>query len=116
MSSAPSAASASPESETCARCERVLTADDRVAGGGKTFCRSCYETLRQQLESTILQMSTDIPYPAAALGAVLGGAAGALLWWGVTAGTHIPVGPGARGSRLPPRPGARRLPRGQRSQ
>ncbi|HUK62520.1 MAG TPA: hypothetical protein VLV15_04275, partial [Dongiaceae bacterium] len=56
------------------------------------FCRSCYETLRQQLESTIQQMSADIPYPAAAVGAVLGGAAGALLWWGFTVVTHIAFG------------------------
>lgn len=92
MSTIPSAAPASPASETCARCQRVLSGDDRVTASGKTFCRSCYETLRQQLESTIQDMSADVPYPAAALGAVLGGAAGALLWWGFTVVTKISFG------------------------
>jgi hypothetical protein len=63
-----------------------------VAASGKTFCRSCYETLRQQVETSVQEMSTDVPYPAAALGAVLGGVAGALLWWGFTVVTHIAFG------------------------
>jgi hypothetical protein len=70
----------------------VLAADDRVSASGKLFCRSCYETLRQQLESAIQGMSTDVRYPAAAVGAVLGGVAGALLWWGFTVVTHVAFG------------------------
>jgi len=37
-------------------------------------------------------MSEDINYPMAALGAVLGGAAGALAWWGFTVLTEISFG------------------------
>ncbi len=92
MTSAETAAPTSPSSETCARCDRPLTADDRVAAGGKSFCRACYETLRLQLETAIQEMSTDINYPAAAVGALLGGAAGAVLWWGFTAVTHVAFG------------------------
>src|SRR5258706_9686389 len=78
--------------ETCARCERPLTADDRVLAGGKTFCRACYETLRQQLHDVAGQMASDVPYTLAAVGAVLGGIAGALLWWGFTVVTHVSFG------------------------
>ena len=92
MSSAPSTAPVSPAPETCSRCQRALQGDDRVQAGGKTFCRSCYETLRQQLEQAVQGMSTDIRYPAAALGAVLGGVAGALIWWGFTVVTHFAFG------------------------
>ena len=92
MSVSPPATPVLPESETCARCQRVLTADERVAAGGKIFCGSCYETLRQQLETAIRDMSTDINYSMAALGAVLGGSAGALLWWGFTVATKISFG------------------------
>jgi hypothetical protein len=91
MSSAPSAP-VSPAPETCSRCQRALQGDDRVQAGGKTFCRSCYETLRQQLEQAVQGMSTDIRYPAAALGAVLGGVVGALIWWGFTVVTHFAFG------------------------
>ena len=88
----PAAPASSPAPETCARCDRTLTGDDRVLAGGKTFCRSCYETLHQQLHTVVEQMSTDVPYPAAAVGAVLGGIAGALLWWGFTVVSHISLG------------------------
>src|SRR5262245_45001660 len=92
MSSAPSAAPVSSAPETCARCQRELSGGDRVQASGKTFCRSCYETLRQQLEQTVQGMSTDINCPMAVVGAVLGGIAGALLWWGFTVMTHIAFG------------------------
>ena len=77
---------------TCARCVRTLTADDRVEADDRAFCRSCYETLRQQLEQAVGAMSTDINYPMAFVGAVLGGAAGVLLWWGFTVLTKISFG------------------------
>src|SRR5213083_213742 len=37
-------------------------------------------------------MSSNGPYPSGAIGAVLGGIAGALLWWGFTVVTHISFG------------------------
>lgn len=78
--------------ETCAQCGKSISADDRVAAGGKIFCRSCYASLRNELEQAVTSMSTDIPWGKAVLGAVLGGAAGALAWWGFTVLTHIAFG------------------------
>jgi hypothetical protein len=78
--------------ESCARCERVLSADERRPAGDRVFCATCYEVLREELRQAVTAMSTDIPYPAATLGALLGGAAGALVWWGFTALTHIAFG------------------------
>ena len=37
-------------------------------------------------------LTTDINYPMAAIGAVLGGAAGVVLWWGLTVVTKIAFG------------------------
>ena len=82
--------SASPE--TCARCGRTLTPGDRVEAGGKLFCASCYETLRAVVENAAAAMTRDIPYGKALVGALLGGAAGTLLWWGFTAATKISFG------------------------
>jgi len=78
--------------ETCGRCDRVLTEHDRVAAGDKVFCRSCFETLRLELEQAVRGMSTDVNYPMATAGAVLGGAIGAAVWWGFTVLTHIAFG------------------------
>ena len=78
--------------ETCAQCSRALTQDDRVAGGGRVFCRSCHASLRAELEQAVTAMSSNINYVNAAAGAVLGGIAGALVWWGFTVVTHIAFG------------------------
>jgi hypothetical protein len=78
--------------ESCAQCSKPLQPDDRVEAGGKAFCRSCYSALRAELEQAVASMSSDIPYVNAAAGAVLGGAVGALAWWGFTVLTHIAFG------------------------
>lgn len=78
--------------ETCARCGKTLSPDDRVQADDRAFCRSCHEALRQELEQIVGAMSTDINYPTALLGALLGGAAGAALWWGFTVLTKIAFG------------------------
>ena len=83
-------ASAAPE--TCDRCTRTLSPADRVPAADRVFCRSCYETLREEVRNAVEQMSSDVPYPLAVLGAVLGGIAGALSWWGFTVVTHIGFG------------------------
>jgi len=70
--------------ENCAECGKGLTPEDRVAAGGKLFCRTCHAALRQQLVDAAHAMSADIPYPTAALGALACGVAGAGLWWGIT--------------------------------
>jgi hypothetical protein len=86
----------SPEAEvvveTCAQCARTLTADDTIAAGDRLFCRSCYASLRAELEAVVASMSADVSYPQAAVGAVLGGVVGALAWWGFTVLTHIAFG------------------------
>lgn len=88
----PDPTSATPAIVTCARCDRTLTGDDRVDADDRAFCRSCHETLRHQIELSVGAMSADINYPMAFVGAVLGGAAGAALWWGFTVLTKISFG------------------------
>ena len=81
-----------PGSDVCARCGRALTTEDRVEADDRSFCRACWETLRQELSSAIAAMSADVPYARAAVGAVLGATVGALLWWGFTVVTHLALG------------------------
>ena len=85
-------ANPAPSEETCAQCRKVLTPNDRVASGDRAFCRSCYASLRVELERAVHVMSTDINYVNAAVGAILGGVAGTLAWWGFTVLTHISFG------------------------
>lgn len=77
---------------TCAQCGKTLEQDDRVSSGGKDFCRTCYGSLRAELEHVVSAQSSDVNYVNAALGAALGGAVGALLWWGFTVMTHWSLG------------------------
>jgi len=77
---------------TCARCDKSLTADDRVEASGKVFCRSCYETLKAELRQAVERMSTGVNYPMATVGAILGGVIGILLWWAFTVITKISFG------------------------
>lgn len=83
---------ATAASETCARCGKTLSPGDRVEAGGKLFCASCYEALRAVVENATQAMTQDVPYAKALVGALLGGAAGTLLWWGFTAATKISFG------------------------
>ena len=92
MSEIETAARPIPMPETCAQCGRVLSPDDRVAAGDRAFCRSCYASLRAELEQAVTSMSSGIHYPNAVAGAVLGGAVGALAWWGFTVLTHLAFG------------------------
>jgi len=101
---------------TCAQCGRALTPNDRVESGGRLFCRSCYASLRAQLEQYAAALSSDIPYGRAIVGAVLGGAAGALAWWGFTVLTHWALGLLAVGIGLLVGNGTVRFAGGKRSQ
>lgn len=76
----------------CARCDKPLVGDDRVDTGDRTFCRTCYDILRMQLQQGIEGMSRDVNYPMAVLGALLGGTLGVLLWWGFTVFSKISFG------------------------
>jgi hypothetical protein len=78
--------------DVCAQCGKTLTEADRVMLADRAFCRSCYESLRREIEGAVTAMSSDVNYPAATLGAILGGAAGTLLWWGFTVVTKIGFG------------------------
>jgi len=80
------------DSATCARCEKALAEGDRVVASDRVFCRSCYETLELEVQRAVAGMSEDVNYPMAALGAVLGGVAGVLIWWGFTVLTKIGLG------------------------
>lgn len=95
MTDAPPPAPESPDqppAATCARCDKPLTDDDRVTAGDRQFCRSCYEALRFELQHAVDAMSTDVNYPMALAGAILGGIAGVLLWWGFTVLTKFAFG------------------------
>ena len=78
--------------DVCAQCSKPLTVGDRVASGDRLFCRSCYATLREELLGAVNEMSKNINWAGAVTGAVLGGLAGALVWWGFTVITHIALG------------------------
>jgi len=82
-----------PERATCAQCGKSLPApSDRVQVEDRVFCRSCYETLRHRVQMAVARQGADINYPAAAVGGILGGAVGALIWWGFTVTTHVAFG------------------------
>jgi hypothetical protein len=78
--------------DTCAQCGKPLADGDRIAAGDRSFCRACYETLFHELQRSVTALTTDINYPMAAIGAVLGGVAGIVLWWGLTVVTKIAFG------------------------
>jgi len=78
--------------DACARCEKTLTEGDRFDADDRSFCLSCYEALRAELAQVADSLSKDVDYTRAALGALLGGALGVLLWWGFTVVTKIGFG------------------------
>lgn len=92
MSDTQSEPAPTPALDTCARCSTRLAPEDRVLAGGKAFCRTCYAALRDELTRGLAAMSENINWPMATLGAVLGGAAGAIAWWGFTVVTHLSFG------------------------
>ena len=77
----------------CAECgTRLAEGDERVVTDGGVFCRTCFAALRGEIERVIAVQGADINYPAAAVGAVLGGVVGALVWWGFTVTTKVSFG------------------------
>ena len=104
-----------PGTATCARCDKPLTDTDRVLAADRAFCRSCYETLKFELQQAVTRLSQDSNYPLATLGEVLGGAAGALAWWGFTVLTQIGFGLIAVAIGFLSAHGAVRFARGKRS-
>jgi len=92
MADADSSSAATPSATRCGRCQTALTDSERVPAQDRFFCRTCYEILKLQLRTTVASMSENVNYPMALLGAVLGGVAGALVWWGFTVLTKIGLG------------------------
>lgn len=81
-----------PTAARCGRCQSALSESERVPAGDRVFCRTCFDILKLQVRTGVAALSQGINYPMAAVGAILGGAAGALAWWGVTAMTKIGFG------------------------
>lgn len=77
----------------CAECNTLLVeGQDRVVTDDGVFCRPCYNNLTAQLQQVLAAQGADINYPGALVGALLGAAAGVLLWWGFTVVTKIAFG------------------------
>jgi len=77
----------------CARCGTTLgEGQDRVTADGGPFCRPCYNNLREDVRQAVQSQTQDINYPLAVIGAVLGGAAGVVAWWGFTVVSGIAFG------------------------
>lgn len=78
---------------SCSECNNPLVAgQDRVETADATFCRPCFESLRAQVHYVVEAQGDGIDYQRAVLGAVLGGAAGVLVWWGFTVMTKVSFG------------------------
>jgi hypothetical protein len=81
-----------PVATRCGRCQSALSESERVPAGDRVFCRTCFDILKLQVRTGVAAMSQDVNYLMAAVGAILGGTAGALAWWGITAMTKISFG------------------------
>jgi hypothetical protein len=81
-----------PERDACAQCGKPLAPAEAVVADDRAFCRSCYESLVVELQRSITAITSDVNYPLATIGAVLGGALGIAIWWGVTVYTHVAFG------------------------
>lgn len=75
----------------CAQCA-VPLADDRVVLADRSLCAPCYAALAAELTRVLNATATNVNYPLALLGALLGGALGAVAWWGFTIVTRISFG------------------------
>jgi len=77
----------------CAECGTSLDPSAcHETAGGKTLCSPCHNNLRARLEQAVADQSKDVNYGMGVLGAMLGGAAGSLAWWGFTVVTEIELG------------------------
>ena len=78
---------------TCAECGRVVAPEVAVTlHSGERFCPSCHADLQAHLHAIVDAQARDVNYAGALLGAVAGGALGAVVWWQFTVLTHIAFG------------------------
>lgn len=81
------------EEVRCLACNTLLAeGDGREVVKDGVACRSCFGSIKQQFEQAVREQSEDINYPMGMLGGILGGIAGALVWWGFTVVTNISFG------------------------
>ena len=83
----------STEAVRCLECNAACgegVASIRTARG--VFCADCFARLKQQAQQILAAQSADIDFTRALAGALLGGVAGAAVWWGVTVATHVSFG------------------------
>lgn len=77
----------------CLQCGKAIPDPDKAVQTDEgAFCVDCFRTLEHRIRHAVAAQSAGINYPAAVIGAVLGGIAGALVWWGFTATTKISFG------------------------
>jgi hypothetical protein len=82
-----------PEEKTCIRCHTDISANqDHEATPDGVVCRPCHSILRSQQEMALQVQGVDVNYPAALLGALLGGTVGVLAWWTITVMSNIAFG------------------------
>jgi len=78
---------------TCAECGTTLAeGQDREVTGNGTFCRGCFERLREHLRQSVEAQQRDVPWMRAVLGGLAGAALGVLAWWGFTIVTKVAFG------------------------
>ena len=78
---------------TCAECGCYVAPEVAVTlHTGERFCPSCHAELQSHLHTILEAQARDVNYAAALLGALAGGALGAVVWWQFTVLTHIAFG------------------------
>ena len=81
------------EETLCAECGvQLAEGQAREVTDSGVFCPTCYARLVSKVKQLVARQSQDINYPTAALGGLLGGVLGILVWWGFTVVTSISFG------------------------
>ena len=93
MSDSSPGSSDSVHEQRCVQCgTRIQDLASAVTTDEGVFCPSCFQALEQQLRQFQRGQEEGINYPSAAIGGIVGGALGAVVWWGFTVVTKISFG------------------------